>query len=259
MQKLHLLIEFLQLILVDIILKRLTRLWAQITSLDIMQNQDGCTLILLRQGGECLVQLLQGCLCLFATRAFCIELLDKLLELRVDILCINLTSTNLCDVSIFRIVKIPFLTTLYRSKEFTIACQQYLIGSLIKLHLYSSDAGFMIKLIFALLPSKSLQFGRLYHAGHHTKVLGKHIPIDTTFRQAFKVHDVVAMEDVTNMQEQPVNRFQVLLQLVHKHTQRLIYVELQRILDVLFHRIGEGVIDDSAPGLLMLVEDTIGT
>ena len=224
-----------------------------------MQNQNGCTLILLRQGGKRLVQLLQGSLCLFTTRAFCIELLDKLLEFRVDILCINLTSTDLCNVSILRIVKIPLLTRLSRSKEFTITCQQYLIGPLIKLHFHSGDAGFMIKLIFALLPSKALQFGRLYHAGHHTKVLGKHIPIDTTFRQAFKVHDVVAMEDVTNMQEQPVNRFQVLLQLIHKHTQRLIHIKLQRILDVLFHRIGEGIIDDGAPRLLMLVEDTIGT
>ena len=149
--------QFLQLILIDIVLNRLPRLRTQVTSLDVVENKYSGTLVFLWQRSECFMQFLQSLLRWFTSGTICIKPLDKTYKFRVYVFCVYCSRACFCNIGINRIIEIvTFSTSTATFKQFTIALQQDKIGLLVQFHCDMSIGVPVLELVFVLLPYKAL-------------------------------------------------------------------------------------------------------
>ena len=178
----------------------------KVAALDVVQNDEGCALVFLREGGKGLAQFLQGGLGHLAARPFRIEVLDELLKLGVDILRIDSTCASFRDIGINLILPGVFgVSRITWFKELTVTLEQDEIGLLVQFHPYSGIGTSMLELIFLLLPQESLQFGCLQKVCHLAETLGKHVSVFTRVGELLKVHDAVGVEDIADGEESLVD------------------------------------------------------
>ena len=191
----------------------------QVAALYVVQDDERRALVFLRERGKGLAQFLECLLGHFASRTFRIEVLDELLEFRVDVVCIDGSRTRLRNIGVNGVFPCFLWVATFATsfKEFTIALQQNLISLLVQFHLHLCIGVAVLEFIFALFPYEALQLGSLQQMGHLAEAFGKHIPVFTAVGQLFEVHDLVRMEDVADGEEALVDVGKILLQLIHKH------------------------------------------
>ena len=107
----------------------------------------------------------------------------------------------------------------------------------------------MAKLVIGLVPSEGLQLGCFQEMRHLAEVLCKHVTVFARIRQTLEVGNTMRVEDTFDVVEERINIPQIHFQLINKHTQRTVNINLERIVDVLFHGEWEGVVFDDAKWL----------
>ena len=108
----------------------------------------------------------------------------------------------------------------------------------------------MLKLIFTLFPSKTLKFGCFKKSCHATEVLCKHTAVFTSVGQTLEVEYLMGVENISNMQEFPVDIHEIVFKFIHKHAKRTVNIDLQSIFNISLHCIWERVVVYCAEGLV---------